>query len=71
MNVIAYAVANAIPQAVRLGIKVRGREPGPPSRRDQPTLPETGPVRRTRGSGSPRTNSRRPAVAARGGRNPP
>jgi hypothetical protein len=41
-------VAGALVWAVRLGIKVRGREPGPPSRDVQPTLPETGPVRETR-----------------------
>ncbi|WP_210571007.1 DUF6479 family protein [Streptomyces sp. GESEQ-4] len=41
-------VAGALVWAVRLGIKVRRREPGPPGRHEQPTMPSTGPVRETR-----------------------
>ncbi|GAB7110355.1 hypothetical protein JCM4814A_86700 [Streptomyces phaeofaciens JCM 4814] len=34
--------------SVRFGIRVRGRESAPPRRRDQPTLPESGPVHEER-----------------------
>ncbi|WP_265561022.1 DUF6479 family protein [Streptomyces hygroscopicus] len=41
-------IAGALVWAVRLGIKVRRREPGPPRRSDHPTLPPTGPVMESR-----------------------
>ncbi|MEU9955149.1 DUF6479 family protein [Streptomyces sp. NPDC050982] len=41
-------IAGALVWAVQLGIKVRSREPGPPGRQEQPTLPESGPVHETR-----------------------
>ncbi|MDQ0955512.1 putative iron-regulated membrane protein [Streptomyces phaeochromogenes] len=41
-------IAGALVWAVQLGIKVRSREPGPPRRHEQPTLPESGPVHETR-----------------------
>lgn len=41
-------IAGALVWAVRLGIKVRRREPGPPGPHEQPSMPSTGPVRETR-----------------------
>ncbi|MEV1081456.1 DUF6479 family protein [Streptomyces sp. NPDC050211] len=38
-------IAGALVWAVRLGIKVRRREPGPPGPHEQPSVPSTGPVR--------------------------
>ncbi|MFE9096805.1 DUF6479 family protein [Streptomyces sp. NPDC007264] len=37
-------VAGALVWAVRLGIRVRRREPAPPRRADHPTVPPSGPV---------------------------
>ncbi|MEU6661918.1 DUF6479 family protein [Streptomyces sp. NPDC046821] len=41
-------IAGALVWAVRVGIRVRNREPGPPDPDEQPKLPETGPVREER-----------------------
>jgi uncharacterized iron-regulated membrane protein len=41
-------IAGALVWSVRLGIRVRRREPGPPRRQEHPTLPESGPVHETR-----------------------
>ncbi|MET7854746.1 DUF6479 family protein [Streptomyces avermitilis] len=41
-------IVGALVWAVRFGTKVRRREPGPPRRDEQPTLPESGPVHETR-----------------------
>ncbi|MFD8735985.1 DUF6479 family protein [Streptomyces sp. NPDC059618] len=41
-------VVGALLWAVRLGIKARRHEPGPPRRHEQPTLPESGPVHESR-----------------------
>jgi hypothetical protein len=52
-GVVAILIAGvvivcALIWAVRLGMKVRRREPGPPRRGEQPKLPESGPVHETR-----------------------
>lgn len=41
-------IAGALVWAVRLGIKVRRREPSPPKPADHPTLPPSGPVMESR-----------------------
>ncbi|WP_234376821.1 DUF6479 family protein [Streptomyces sp. TP-A0356] len=41
-------IAGALVWAVRLGIKVRRREPGPPRRSDHPAPPPSGPVMESR-----------------------
>ncbi|MFB7506731.1 DUF6479 family protein [Streptomyces broussonetiae] len=52
-GVVAIAVCGlfvtaALVGAVRLGIRVRSREPAPPGRSDHPRLPRSGPVREER-----------------------
>ncbi|MFI1353053.1 DUF6479 family protein [Streptomyces sp. NPDC020898] len=46
--VCGLLIAGALVWSVRLGIKVKRREPGPPGRHEQPTLPASGPVHETR-----------------------
>ncbi|NGO70203.1 DUF6479 family protein [Streptomyces boncukensis] len=46
--VLGLAVVAALLGAVRLGIRMRARQPPPPRPDDQPTLPEGGPVREVR-----------------------
>jgi uncharacterized iron-regulated membrane protein len=41
-------IAGALVWAVRVGIRVRRREPGPPRTHEHPELPESGPVHETR-----------------------
>lgn len=41
-------VVGVLVWAVRFGIRVRGREPGPPEAHEHPRLPASGPVRETR-----------------------
>jgi uncharacterized iron-regulated membrane protein len=41
-------IVGALVWSVRLGIKVRRREPRSPRRHEHPTLPESGPVHETR-----------------------
>ncbi|QFR02120.1 hypothetical protein F9278_44915 [Streptomyces phaeolivaceus] len=46
--VCGLLIAGALVWSVRFGLKTRRREPGPPGRHEQPTLPESGPVHETR-----------------------
>ncbi|MFF1449245.1 DUF6479 family protein [Streptomyces sp. NPDC058274] len=46
-------IAGALIWAVRFGIKVRRREPGPPTPAEQPTLPQSGAVYETREAREP------------------
>jgi len=53
LNVVAafvggLVIAGALIWAVRLGISVLDREPGPPQPEEQPTLPESGAVHEVR-----------------------
>jgi hypothetical protein len=41
-------IAGVLVWAVRLGIRVRRREPGPPKAHEQPTMPESGPAYESR-----------------------
>ncbi|MGW7384419.1 DUF6479 family protein [Streptomyces sp. NPDC054794] len=46
-------ITSALVGAVLLGIRVRRREPAPPRRSEQPTLPPDGPVREERNMREP------------------
>ncbi|MEU6066851.1 DUF6479 family protein [Streptomyces sp. NPDC047082] len=48
MLILGVLVTGALVWAVRLGIKVRRREPAPPGRGAHPTLPDSGPLREER-----------------------
>ncbi|MFF3846747.1 DUF6479 family protein [Streptomyces sp. NPDC002328] len=43
--VVGVVLVGALIWAVRLGIRVRRREPGPPQPHEQPRMPASGPVR--------------------------
>ncbi|MFE9621427.1 DUF6479 family protein [Streptomyces sp. NPDC006527] len=45
--VVGVVLVGALIWAVRLGIRVRGREPAPPQPHEQPQMPASGPVRET------------------------
>ncbi|MFF8729432.1 DUF6479 family protein [Streptomyces sp. NPDC015171] len=51
--VCGVLVAAALVGAVALGIRVRRREPAPPRRSEQPTVPPSGPVREESGLREP------------------
>ncbi|NGN69919.1 hypothetical protein G5C51_39285 [Streptomyces sp. A7024] len=42
--VLGIGIAAALIAAVSIGIRVRSREPAPPDPKDQPKLPDSGPV---------------------------
>ncbi|MDO0924509.1 DUF6479 family protein [Streptomyces sp. TG1A-8] len=51
--VAGVAVVAGLIWAFRLGIKVREREPAPPTPEEQPTMPPSGPVHETREAREP------------------